>query len=698
MARARKRTETPAAPQLQHPVEQPPDQRPVTVRQAEYLAAETGVAAKELAGKPIAQLDEILKWRIDPALLLFRRVCGRVVRYEPGTGVLQGVPNATVHVEDTDCAFLGFFPVEGPFSWWWWLWPLACRREEIATTMTDACGRFCVWIPRWDIDRILRLRLERICFPEIVKPTLADVLRHLGPVPVETRPPITVNPNPPDPAPFVLPEREVLQQAGALLGRESLDRLAEAAEVRSFGEQTADLAALLTEPAVVQSFSPPLTDAALKRMEELGLPAVQDTPKAASAARVAELDPARAIGPFLRCRDVLVAEWEYIADVPDVTFRVTQDVDLDGTEETIYSEGFFDVRWNAGDIPPVTLVASPSARPSPFCEAPVIPCGNAPEIVTVGLMPLASSHHDNATGCATRVNRPKPLGLFGTPPTAGTGPESAQAPYAGTLQLHGCQRVAGAKYYRLLYAYEGGPELPFLGLDFYPPRLVGPPWWTHAVPDAQGWYQVLEPADEYVFPNWLIDWRTWNGSFPDGTYAVRLQLADGSKNPLAPPAEYSDPVTFRIDNRRPGASFDQVRWRVVGGSWVETFTWPFSCIVIHRPTGHDIEIEVSWSAWAAQWRSAYVYAGGCGGGSPALASGADTQQHWHENTGDNSVSRATLWSVAHTLPQGAYAFSIHSTSRAFNPAGDGGGPGTNWKTDYDYLWVTPQIGIAVIDS
>lgn len=698
MARARKAAETPAPPKLRHPAEEPADKRPVTARQADYLAAETGVAAKELVGKPIGQVHEILKWKIDPTLLLFRRVCGRVVRYEPGAGVLQGVPNATVHVEDTDCSFLGFFPVEGPFSWWWWFWPLVCRREEIATTMTDACGRFCVWIPRWDIDRILRFRLERICFPEIVKPTLAAFLRQVGPVPVETRPPIVIDPSPPDPAPFVLPEREVLRQAGALLGRESLDRLAEVAEIRGFGEQTAELTALLQEPAFVRPFQPPLSDEALKRVEEIGLPAVQDPPRRASAVKVAELEPARAIGPFLRCRDVLVAEWEYIADVPDVTFRVTQDVDLDGTEETIYSEGFFDVRWNAGDIPPVTLVASPIARPSPFCEAPVIPCGNTPEIATVGLMPLASSHHDNATGCATRVNRPKPSGLLGSPPTAGTGPESAQSPYAGTLQLHGCHRIGGAKHYRLLYSYEGGPEQPFLGLDFYPPRLVGPPWWTHAVPDAQGWYEVLEPAGEYVFPNWLIDWRTRNGSFADGTYAVRLQLADGSKNPLAPPAEYSSPVTFRIDNARPSASFDQVRWRVVGGSWVETFTWPFSCIVIHRPKGHDIEVEVSWSAWATQWRSAYVYPGGCGGGSPTLASGTGTQQHWHENTGDNAVSRATLWSLGHSLPQGAYSFWIHSTSRAFNPAGDGGGPGTNWKTDYDYLWVTPHLGIAVIDS
>jgi hypothetical protein len=42
--------------------------------------------------------------------------------------------------------------------------------------------------------------------------------------------------------------------------------------------------------------------------------------------------------------------------------------------------------------------------------------------------------------------------------------------------------------------------------------------------------------------HWLIDRRTWNGSFPDGDYKIRLQLADGRKTPLSPRAEFSDPV------------------------------------------------------------------------------------------------------------------------------------------------------------
>src|SRR5215211_6466958 len=128
MARARKDAEkdVAAAPPRQRE-EEPPDRRKVTERQAAYLSELTRVPAKELAGRPIGELDDILRWQIDPSFLFFRRVCGRVVRLDAGTGVLQGVPNATVHIEDTDCSFLGLFPVEGPFIWWWWFWPVFCQ-------------------------------------------------------------------------------------------------------------------------------------------------------------------------------------------------------------------------------------------------------------------------------------------------------------------------------------------------------------------------------------------------------------------------------------------------------------------------------------------------------------------------------------------------------------------------------------------
>src|SRR5215475_587453 len=84
----------------------PPDERVLTRRQAEYLAETAQLELRQLEGRHLRELDELLKFRIDPMLLLFRKVCGRVVRKDPLTGILYGVPNATVYVEDTDCSFL----------------------------------------------------------------------------------------------------------------------------------------------------------------------------------------------------------------------------------------------------------------------------------------------------------------------------------------------------------------------------------------------------------------------------------------------------------------------------------------------------------------------------------------------------------------------------------------------------------------
>jgi hypothetical protein len=688
MARERK-PPVKEGPRLEYPE---PDKLAVTKRQAAYLSELTGVASEKLAGKTHSALDDILRRKIDPELLFYRRVCGRVVRADPGTGVLQGVPNATVHVEDTDCSFLGLFPWEGPWSWWWWFWPIFCNREEIATTMTDECGNFCVWIPRWDIDRILWFRKQRICFPEIYRPTIRDIFDEIR-IPV-TKPPFPDPPNPPDPPPFDLLDREVLAQVGERLGGRSLDKLTQFAERRSFGQQTGELTALLDEPAFIDTFPPPLNDDKLKQLETLDLKERLSERFDKAKLDLAELSPIKAIGPFLRCRDVYVAEWEYFSDVPDITFRVTQDVDLDGDEELIYSESFFEVRWNAGPIPPVTLQASPIARPSAICDKPIVVCGNKPAIVTVGLMPLAASHHNNATGHATRVNRPRPGGLLADPQVS-----PGQAPYAGTLQLHGCNHIGGAAFYRLLYSYDGATEVPFLGLEWFPPKLTGPPWWFHAVPDGDGWYEVL-PEAQLVFPHWLLNWPTKN-TFPDGQYDVRLELADGSKNPLSPPARYSDEVRFMIDNRNPVAGFNQLRWREAGGSYsaANTYTWPFACIVIERPTGADIEIEITWSASAIHFRSASIGASGCGiGNTPTLVGALATSQHWHQNVFDNSMTRTTTYSLPGTLPQGPFGFSIAAYTRAFNPAGDGGGPGTNWLADYIYGQAYPSVSVSVLDS
>ena len=100
------------------------------------------------------------------------------------------MPFATVDVLDRECDFWGYFPEPWP---WAWLFPFRCREELLTSVVTDACGNFCVWIPRFEIEWILRWREERFCFPEFfVKPSLADLLKNLVEGPV-----FPVNPNPP---------------------------------------------------------------------------------------------------------------------------------------------------------------------------------------------------------------------------------------------------------------------------------------------------------------------------------------------------------------------------------------------------------------------------------------------------------------------------------------------------------------------
>ena len=121
-----------------------PDQKPLTGLQAQRLAQLANVPLREVQGRSVAQLSEALKWRIDPEWFGFRRVCGQVVRWDPTTGMYQPVPFATVHVMDTDCDFLGYFPLNTKLAW---LYPIWCHEEEITSVVTDACGKFCVWVP-----------------------------------------------------------------------------------------------------------------------------------------------------------------------------------------------------------------------------------------------------------------------------------------------------------------------------------------------------------------------------------------------------------------------------------------------------------------------------------------------------------------------------------------------------------------------
>ena len=657
-----------------------PDEREIQDIQAKRLAGASGLPAEKLKGRKMKELMDALRWRIDPHLLLFRRVCGQVVKRNPGTGELEAVPNATVHVEDTDCSFHIFSPPRWPM--WSWFFPFGCRREVIATARTDQCGHFCVWIPRWEIDWILKWRKARICFPNLYRLRLRDQLEQILKPDLTPRPPENLpGPMPipgPDPVPLrsrltlALKQPDVVERLREVAGDAVANRVAALAVRASFGMESKMLDAELATPVI------PLPPPVSTEKGEMYFP--EDLRE-----RFDKIDFDRWVGPFRRCIDIAFAVWTPVFDVPDITFKVTQDVDGDGTEEVIYSEGFFDVRWDEGPMADVVIEAFANAVSSPICEGPVIgPCPK-PAIVTAGLMSLQALHFDVATGCAKFVNRPRAGGI-----STGARSGTTTAPMWATVQLHGCHRFKDAAFYRLMYKYGGAGDFqPVLGETWWAPRLSGGAP-IHIVPDANGWYPIL-PAADLVFPYWLLNWRT--PQYANGRYDMKLELGNDAKAVIDTYSSATVPI--RIDNTRPYGRFTQLRWRVVGtGGWTVLHD---DCPVIRRPAGHDIEIEVSCETSAVHFRNARLFGAGCDGTALAQPDTADKYDHWHTGPADNSWATTGRFLVAGSAEDGAYTFRLDSYGRAFNPAGGDAGPSTNWDYDHDYSWTWIRRHVAIVD-
>jgi hypothetical protein len=684
-----------------------PDSVPLNALQAQRLASLTGIESEQLIKKSIADITEQFKWRIDPELLLFKRICGRVVKKDPSSGIDYPVPFATVHIEDTDCSFLGFFPVEQPWSW---LFPIFCHREELATVKTDACGHFCVWIPRFEIDWILRWRRERICFPELLaKPSIRDILGYLQQDPNRVHP---HGPDP-DPTPFITPS--VLQRTESLLGRTISQQLSTASHATALTGKTNAFQSLLDQPAHV-GIQPPISP----KLRQLFLEYTSSDKSTlaerlgAHPERVGNLNTERFVGPFLRwkCHYEWRSELVPILDVPDITFRVTQDVNGDGIEETIYSESYFDVRWNAGTIPDVTLhanalaVASPSCvpLPDPQCDA----LGNGVGIASAGFLPLTpiaplsptnppsvGQYIDPNTGYGIRPNRPHLDALIRTSTLAD---QSATAPFEGTLLLRGCNQSQQAKFYRIHYSLNGSPAVPFLNLSWPIFRPLGsiPTWVT---PDANGWYHVLPDPANWMIPYLLLAWPTGAA----GIYDVFVELGDSGKNHLL----QSAPVRFRVDNSSPTGLFTSLSWRPAQAgvaspsdpSWIPL---PLNCPVVKRPIGQDIEFCVSYQASASHLLYSALGANGCGSASAVLSRKTDLDSiaHWHTWQGDNTVIRSAIFQLNYAADnQGAYSFSLNAWSRAFNPT-DAAGYTADWN-HYDVAPIGGQVAalqIAVVNQ
>ena len=672
-----------------------PDARPLNMLQAMRLGELSGINAKELAGQSIAALSEKLKWRIDPEHFLFRKVCGKVVKKVGG--VEYPVPFATVIVEDTDCSLLGYFPK----TWQWgWFFPLNCRREVLATVKTDKCGRFCVYVPRFDIDWIVRWRRERICFPDIfVRPNLGDL--------VDTPDPRGPFPPRPDPAPDLTRFQRLANlrvSTATALGGSGGRALAQRAEdlqaARSFGARTDDLGEAAQRRAFAAEMPPPLSVEFQQALSDGGQVVAGKGTKAMDAVRGAiatqlglapgvleRLDLGRYIGPFRRCIDIFVPEWHHIVDTPDITFRVTQDTNGDGVEETIYSESYFDVRWNAGPIADVTLVASSAALESRVCDTPIVPCKDVPEILFAGLMPLTLPAYFNVVeGYALRPNRPQPPGP--RPP--------AKTPFLGTLQLYGCVNVSKAAFYRVLLSGDNGVSFaPVTGLawNIYPipsglPHLV--------TPDPLGWYPVLADPGAFHPANLLLEWPT-----PErGKYLMKLEVANAAKASLG---IASNVVALQVDNTAPDVIVNRLAWKFSTESDA-AFLLPGRNLLVDCPTirrgaaPREIQVQFDVSVTAHHLRDAYLSTGDCGGGSFELTSPAGSAAHWHQTVLDNAVALSGRYRLDASALEGAYGFAYRANSRAMNPAGGDGGHLLDWFYDPVYAYAQHETKVAVVNG
>lgn len=669
--------------------DQNPDQIPLNKLQAKRLANISNIDSKLLINKSVAEIKNEFEWKIDLELLFFRKVCGKVVKRDPETDELLPVPFATVYVEDTDCNLMGFFPGK---SSWSWLFPLDCNREVISTVTTDECGNFCVYIPRFEIDWILRWRKQRFCFPTIFKrPNLRDILDDLIPEPEKVRIPLPQ----PDPGPILRNGGLTLDYLKQFISSKNIEKLSVLQSSAELGGSSSEIDQLYESTAFNKQVPPPFPRefrelSAANKMKELS------AHMAISDKSLANFNPRYFIGPFKRCFDVSMPVWQQINDVPDITFRVTQDIDGDGTEETIYSESFFDVRWDNTHISDVTLEASQIALTSIDCDQEFhFPCGS-PEISFAGYMPLHNPAspippYIDANGYAKRVNRPHPSGGFyeALPETEAT----AFSPFAGYFPLFGCNQHDDAQYYRLKYIHTPENSVTPLAQSTF----LGHSWHVfksglpahHVVPDADGWYEILDPDIGWSPEKLLLNWPTYR--YANGLYEVVMELANSAKAVVHTTAS----IKAHIDNRKPQGIFTLLRWNYVGeDNWK---TVGLNCPVIQRTKGRAIDIEVSYEASSDHLRSMQLTGNGCGvNGILSLKSAVDTVAWWHRNGADNYEAKTAVYYLAANMLPGAYGFHLVTDSRAFNPL-KSAGLESDWVLNLKHIWKTTELRVSVVD-
>ncbi|WP_342305273.1 hypothetical protein [Methanolobus sp. ZRKC5] len=662
----------------------------------DVLLSREGVLKKEdLSIKPV---DSVLGlWKLK------HKVCGRVFKTDPATGEKCPVPGATVHVYDVDLNFFWWYPHPG--MPWGWVFPFfPHRKEEIGTTKTDECGYFCVNIPYFDIDAVLRWRLRYRCLWDILRrPTVLEAI-DLGVKPdiryypeLKPLPEMKVKPRPQPwpPSDPVIKEIEYRdlksRDDGAIemisaevkkelhINTDSMKELFtksrfEAVRENLFKKDTLfepvskDRSSLLDQPAFPHSIAPPALPDDELMMEMLG------KEKEDNSDTIMQIRSSRPTVRLLRCWPEIVPEWNLLLDVPDIVFKVEQDIDEDGVLETIYEEGYFDVNWNLSES---TTDVQIEAWPNAIC----VPCGEAYKPCTkagiVGFNDMAVDPiYFDGNGYVKRVNRPKQFVGFPLPHIVRP---DAETPLCKTIRIVGCPDYGTAVYYKVFYKYEGGSDTHFN--ESWHVYNISSGTSHYVKPDNNGFYEVLTPPNNYFPYHTLINWRTH--LYPDGKYEVRLELYDAAHNLIVAAI---DPVKVVIDNSRPAPiDFLKLEYREAGGAWNEA---PLHCPIIKRTAGVDIELKVGYNVAATHLRDITISFTGCSG-----SVGSDS--YWHQSVGDNNKVLDWTVTVPSSVDEGGYRFYLEGRSRAFNATG---GLASNWEFDTLSIWKGNSLHVVILDK
>lgn len=639
-------------------------------------------------------------------LQLKHKVCGRVFKTDPTTGEKCPVPGATVRVYDVDLNFFWWYPTPGlP---WGWIFPFfPHRREEIATTKTDECGYFCVNIPYFDIDAVLRWRLRYRCLWEILKrPTVLEAI-DLGVKPdiryypeLEQLPEMKVKPRPEPwpPTEPVIKETEYrnlkvtnddvvekisvnirnelrssersIDNTSALFTKSRFEAVRETLFKKDalFEPVSKESSSVLDEPAFPHSIAPPSLPDDDLMMEMLG------KQKKDVAATMAQIRVSKPIVRLLRCWPEIVPEWNLFLDVPDIVFKVEQDIDADGVLETIYEEGYFDVNWNLSE-------STTDVQIEAWSNAICVPCGQSYAPCTkagiVGFNDIAiDPMYFDSEGYVKGVNRPKQFIAFPLPHIVRP---DAETPLCKTIRIVGCPEYGTASYYKVFYKYEGGSETHFN--ESWHVYNISAGTSHHVKPDVSGFYEVLTPPNDYFPYHTLINWRTHR--YPDGKYELRLELYDAAHNPIA---AVLDPVKVVIDNSKPApVDFLKLEYKESGGTWTEA---PLHCPIIKRTAGTDIDLRVSYNVAAAHLRDITISFTGCSG-----SVGSDS--YWHQTVSDNNKTLDWTVTVPSSVDEGGYRFYLEGRSRAFNATG---GLASNWEFDTLSIWRGNSLHVVILDK